>query len=103
MYTSARSRASSLSEASRIIICYFTIGRYPIFATDSLSLFWISQIFSIYVILKIIAYRIVGKVYERGDAPVLGVSLYWVVHTVLVLITWGILVLLTCLDALPIR
>jgi hypothetical protein len=43
------------------------------------------------VLLKIIAYYIVGQLfgYSRGDDPVLGVFLYGFVHIVLALATWG--------------
>lgn len=95
--------ASSISFIIRAILCFYTIETTPIFANDAIE--WVfGQIISIYTILRIISFSIVRNVfqYRRGDAPILGVALYGLVHVILVLILWGILALLTLVNILPI-
>lgn len=95
--------ASNISFAIRAVLCFYTIETTPIFSNAAIE--WIfGQVFSIYVVLRIIAYFIVGAVfkYERGNDPVAGVALYGIVHVVLVLILWGVLALLTLLKVLPV-
>lgn len=95
--------ASAISFALRASLCFFTIETTPIFANDAIE--WIfGQILSIYTVLRLIAYFIVGNLfkYKRGDMPILGVALYGLVHTSLVFICWGILALLTVLNVLPV-
>ena len=94
---------SLLSFGIRSYLCYVTIETTPIFA-NSLLAYSIDQIISLYTVLRILSYFIVGKVfrYERGSDPVVGVILYFFTHAVLVLITWGILAILTALSVMPV-
>lgn len=93
---------SGLSYITRFVLCYFTIETTPIFA-NSLIAWGVDQMISIYFVLLVISYFIVGNVfkYERGSVPELGVILYFVTYVVLALITWGILWLLTAVGVLP--
>ena len=93
---------SGLSYIARFVLCYFTIETTPIFA-NSLIAWGVDQMISIYFILLVISYFIVGNVfkYERGSMPELGVILYFVTYVVLALVTWGVLALLTAVDVLP--
>lgn len=95
--------ASAVSFIVRAYVCYYTIETTPIFASDLKGLV-LGQVVSIYVILRIVAYFIVGNVfhYEKGSSPILGVIMYGIVHLCLVLITWGILALLTLFRIIPI-
>lgn len=93
---------SLASFAIRAAICYFTIENTPIFHNPLIA--WVvGQIISIYVILRLISYGIVGGVfgYERGSDPTLGVILYFVVYVPLAFLLWGILALLTFMHVLP--
>ena len=91
-----------ISFVVRATLCYFTIETTPIFA-NSLIAWGVDQIISIYTILLIISYFVVGRVfnYERGSAPELGVILYFITYVPLALILWGILALLTAVGVLP--
>ena len=95
--------ASAISLIVRAYVCYYTVETTPIFASDLKGLV-LGQVVSIYVILRIVAYFIVGNVlhYEKGSAPTLGVMLYGIIHLILVMICWGILAILTMMSILPI-
>jgi len=93
---------SGLSYIIRFALCYFTIETAPIFANSFIA--WgVGQMISIYTVLLIISYFIVGNVfkYERGSLPELGVILYFVTYAVLALILWGILAILTAAGVFP--
>ncbi len=94
--------ASAISYIVRAYVCYLTIQATPIFANPAVE--WLlGQIISIFVILMVISYAIVNKMgYESGQAPVLGVVLYFGVYVVLTLITWVFLLLMTKFGILPI-
>lgn len=93
---------SGFSYITRFVLCYFTIETTPIFA-NSLIAWGIDQMITIYTVLLIISYFIVGNVfkYERGSMPELGVILYFATYVVLALVLWGILALLTAVGILP--
>ena len=93
----------TLSQSIRWLLCFFTIEATPIFA-NSLIAYGIDQTISIYSILWLISYMIVGRVfgYKRGDDPALGSILYFIVHVILALITWGVLTILTAAKIIPV-
>jgi len=93
---------SSVSYIARFILCYFTIETTPIFA-NSLIAWGLDQMISIYFVLLVVSYFIVGNVfkYERGSTPELGVILYFLTYVVLALILWVILTLLTAVGVIP--
>lgn len=93
---------SALSFILRALLCYYTIETTPLFANTAMG-FVAAQVVSIYVVLRIIAYFIVGNIfnYETGSVPVVGAILYAFVHVILVLLTWGLLFLLTLFGPLP--
>ncbi len=93
---------SGFSYIVRFILCYFTIETTPIFA-NSLLAWGVDQMISIYFVLMVFSYLIVGNVfkYERGSMPELGVVLYFFTYVILALITWGVLALLTAVGILP--
>lgn len=94
---------SVLSFLIRAVICYFTIETAPIFE-NSLVAYGVDQVISLYSIMWLISYMIVGRVfgYQRGDDPALGAILYFFVYIVVAMIMWGILAFLTFIGALPI-
>ena len=87
---------------TRFVLCYFTIETTPIFE-NSLVAWGVDQMISIYIILMLASYLIVGNVfkYERGSFPELGVILYFFTYVVLALVLWGVLALLTVVGVLP--
>jgi len=93
---------STVSFILRFVLCYFTIETVPIFESDLIGIIF-GQIISIYVVLRIVAYWMVGALfnYRKGDSPELGVLMYGVVHVALVLVTWAVLALLTLFGVLP--
>ena len=82
----------TISYLIRFTVCYFTIDRIPIFKNESIG-WMITQYISIYCILWLISYKIVGNIYKRGDNPVMGTMLYAIIYVVLILPIWGILIL----------
>ena len=93
---------SMMSLLIRAVICYFTIETTPVFE-NSLIAYGVDQIVSLYSIMWLISYAIVGRVfgYQRSDDPTLGAILYFFVYTVVAMVTWGILALLTFFDIIP--
>lgn len=93
---------SAISFMARVYLCYLTIDAVPIFENEATT--WlIGQIISIYTLLWLASYTIVGKLgYEKGDSPVLGVVLYAVVYIALAIVAWIILLGLNHINILPI-
>lgn len=94
---------SFISFFIRAGICYLTIETVPIFQNAYIG--WVfGQVVSIYSILWLISYFIVGNVFEyrRGDAPALGAVLYFVIYIPLSLMLWLLLWILTMVNILPI-
>lgn len=92
--------AKALSFIVRAILCYLTIETTPIFENESIN--WIvGQLISVYSILWVISYSVVGRYYRTGEVPILGVVLYFVVYAVATIILWLVLVLLHTIGVLP--
>jgi hypothetical protein len=90
---------SILSFASFILrfwLCYITIEAVPIFSSELLGLI-VGQVVPVYSAMLIISYFIVGNVlgYKKGNDPLWGVFLYFVVYVVLTLVLWVLLQILT--------
>ena len=94
---------SALSRLLRGLLCYLTIETTPIFE-NSLIAYGIDQIVSLYTIMWLISYTIVGQGfgYRRGDDSIIGSVLYFVVYIIITLLTWGILAILTALGVIPV-
>lgn len=90
----------TISFCIRAWLCYKTIDNIPIFENYLLNNM-ILEILSLYVILMIISRSIVGIVYNRGEAPVIGSLLYFIVYVVCLFILYGIMLFLTKVGILP--
>ncbi len=94
---------SRLSFIIRIWICYMTIEQFPIFANKTIE--WIfGQIISIYTILWLICYIIVGIISDKHTVkgPTQRSIIYFCLYLILVVVSWLILWVLTKLGILPI-
>lgn len=85
----------------RAYLCYCTIDNIPILANPILNSI-LGQVISLYTILWAISYFIVGKFYDKGSNPLLGVILYFIVYIIILGITYLLLLLLTFFGILPI-
>lgn len=90
-----------LSKIFRLFLCYKTIDSVPLF-DGSISGLIAGQVLSMYGIIFLLSYTIVGIFYKKNDNPSIGSLLYFVVYCILLLITWLILLLLTHLQILPV-
>ena len=82
-------------------LCYCTIDNIPILANPILNSS-LGEVISLYTILWAISYFVVGRFYDKGSEPLLGVILYFIVYVVILGITYLLLLLLTFLGILPI-
>lgn len=82
-------------------LCYCTIDNIPILANPILNSI-LGEVISLYTILWAISYFVVGRFYDKGSEPLLGVILYFIVYVVILGITYLLLLLLTFLGILPI-
>lgn len=80
----------------RAYLCYCTIDNIPILNSI------LGEVISLYTILWAISYFIVGKFYDKGSNPLLGVILYFIVYIIILGITYLLLLLLTFFGILPI-
>lgn len=94
---------SSASFIIRFWICYKTIEQFPLFENEGIQ--WIiGEIISIYTILKIICYGIVGRISWRMGiiTPTWKSLLYFVLYLPLVAFFWLVLWMFTKIQILPI-
>lgn len=94
---------SSISYIVRFWLCYLTIENVPIFSNELVAYF-IGQIISIYFLLMVICYFIVGRLsYKLGsNDPSARSILYFLLYIAMVFILWIVLKLLVVLGVLPI-
>lgn len=85
----------------RAYLCYCTIDNIPILANPILNSI-LGEVISLYTILWAISYFVVGRFYDKGSEPLLGVILYFIVYIIILGITYLLLLLLTFLGILPI-
>lgn len=86
----------------RFWFAYLTIEKVSIFESEIASYFW-GEIFSIYTLLLVVSYGIVGLFYSKGEDHAFGSLAYFVVYCVLLFLYWISLLLLTWLGILPIN
>lgn len=84
----------------RAYLCYCTIDNIPILANPILNSI-LGEVISLYTILWAISYFVVGRFYDKGSGPLLGVILYFIVYVVILGITYLLLLLLTYIGVLP--
>lgn len=94
---------SSTSYIVRFWLCYLTIENVPIFSNELVGYF-IGQIISIYFLLMVICYFIVGRLScKLGiNDPSARSILYFLIYIAMVFILWIILKFLVALGVLPI-
>lgn len=85
----------------RAYLCYCTIDNIPILANPILNSILV-EVISLYTILWAISYFVVGRFYDKGSEPLLGVILYFIVYIIILGITYLLLLLLTFFGILPI-
>lgn len=84
----------------RAYLCYCTLDNIPILANPILNSI-LGEVISLYTILWAISYFVVGRFYDKGSEPLLGVILYFIVYVVILGITYLLLLLLTYIGVLP--
>lgn len=92
---------SLISFLIRAYLCYCTIDNIPILANPLLDNI-LGEVISLYTILWAISYFIVGRFYDKGSNPILGVTFYFIVYIVVLGIVYLILLFLTFIGVLPI-
>lgn len=92
---------SGVSFLVRAYLCYITIDTIPILANPIQNQLLLETI-SLYSILWLISYLIVGIFYDKGDNPILGIVLYFVVYIIFLGIVYLLMLFLTFVGVLPI-
>lgn len=93
---------STISFLIRAYLCYLTIDNIPILANPIANKIW-GEVFSLYTFLMIISRATIGTFYKKGEAPVFGTICYFFIYVFYLVITYGVLVVLTKIGALPIE